>query len=449
MSVRPKEPMTQHASVIGGGISGLASAYYLAGLGLRVSLFEGEASLGGLGSTFPYRDGHLERFYHCILPNDHALIRLIERLGLESELLWRGTDMGFMYQRRVYPLNTAMDLLRFSPLSLIDRLRMGLMGIRARTGGMSPHLDQVAVTDWIKDLAGERAFEILWKPLLEAKIGDGYPGIPALWLSSRMSREKNTKREVKGCLKGGYRSLIDGLEQALQESGVSIRLRTRVQAIERDGERMALRLSDGSREGFDLVVSTSPLVQFQQMTRGLGLDAGIASLGLDYQGVVSGVFLLEKPLSRFYWMPLVDSGATAQGVIEMSNLVPLDRSDGLYVTYLVNYLHRNSPLFQKPDDELLELYRRDLGTLFPEAGRRIVDQFLFRAPFVEPIWPLGYNQMCPPTSVIPGRLYLASTAQVYPRVNSWNSCCEVVEDMMRGLALEAAGLAPASVEAPT
>ena len=33
----------------------------------------------------------------------------------------------------------------------------------------------------------------------------------------------------------------------------------------------------------------------------------------------------------------------------------------------------------------------------------------------------------PPTSVIPGRLYLACTAQVYPRVNSWNSCCEVVE----------------------
>ncbi|MGH8602382.1 MAG: hypothetical protein ACREXR_06285 [Gammaproteobacteria bacterium] len=45
----------------------------------------------------------------------------------------------------------------------------------------------------------------MWKPLLEAKIGDGYPGIPALWLSSRMSREKNTKREIKGCLNRGYR----------------------------------------------------------------------------------------------------------------------------------------------------------------------------------------------------------------------------------------------------
>lgn len=437
--------MTRHAAVIGGGISGLASAYYLASLGFRVDLFEGEDQLGGLGSTFPYRDGHLERFYHCILPNDDALIRLIVRLGLEDELLWRRTDMGFMYQGKVFPLNTPMDLLRFSPLPLIDRVRMGILGIRARAGGMSPHLDQVTVMDWIKDLAGERAAELLWKPLLEAKVGDGYPGIPALWLSSRMSREKNTKREVKGCLRRGYRSLIDALEHALQNLGVTIHLRTRVEAIESDGFHMALRLDDGSRENFDVVVATSPLVQFQQMTRGLGLDPRIANLGLDYQGVVSGVFLLDKPLSRFYWMPLVDSGATAQGVIEMSNLVPLERSQGLYVTYLVNYTHRGSALFRKPDAELLELYRRDLAALFPDAGRRIVDQFLFRAPFVEPLWSLGYRQLCPPTSVIPGRLYLASTAQVYPRVNSWNSCCEVVEDMLRGLTVETA--APAEVPA--
>lgn len=427
--------MQRTAAVIGGGISGLASAFRLSRLGFRVTLLESESFLGGLGTTFPYKGGNLERFYHCILPDDDALIRIIQDLGLDSELLWRGTDMGFMYRRHVYPMNTPMDLLRFSPLSIVDRLRMGLMGIRARTHGMSPHLDNVAVADWIRGMVGSRAFEILWKPLLEAKIGDGYAGIPALWLSSRMSREKNTKREVKGCLKRGYRSLIDAFESALRRDG-EVRLNTLVEAIERDGERMALRYADGSRESFDLVVATSPLIRFQQMTKGLALDPRIADLKLDYQGVVSGVFLMEKPLSRYYWMPTVDSGATCQGVIEMSNLVPLERSNGLYVTYLVNYTHRSSEMFKKSDAELLAAYRRDLESLFPDAGRTVVDQFLFRAPFVEPIWTLGYNQLRPPTSVIPGRLYLACTAQVYPRVNSWNSCCDVVELMMSGLAAE-------------
>jgi protoporphyrinogen oxidase len=203
---------------------------------------------------------------------------------------------------------------------------------------------------------------------------------------------------------------------------------------------MLLRLEGDSTETFDMVVATSPLVQFQRMTAGLRLDPAIANLNMDYQGVVSGVFLLEKPLSRYYWMPIVDSGATCQGVVEMSNLVPLDRSQGLYVTYLVNYTHRESDLFKKTDDEMLEIYRSDLAKLFPDAGRTIVDQFIFRAPFVEPIWPLGYNSLRPPTTVVPGRLYLASTAQVYPNVNSWNSCCEVVEEMVEGLLADPAAV---------
>ena len=420
----------RHVAVIGGGISGLASAFSLADRGHRVTLIESEDYLGGLGTTFPYAGGHLERFYHCILPEDHALQRLIQAVGLGNELLWRGTDMGFMYRGKVYSLNTPKDLLSFGPLPFIDRLRMGLMGMNARRNGMDPALDHIAVDTWIRKQVGDRAFDVLWKPLLMAKIGDGYPSIPALWLSSRMAREKNTKREMKGCLQRGYRSLIDAIAEALRARKAEIRMSTRVSAIERDGDRMAIVFGDGHRESFDCVVSTLPLVAFQSMTRNLGLPASIADLKLDYQGVVCGVFLMEKPLSRYYWMPFVDSGATAQGVIEMSNLVPLDRSNGLHVTYLINYTHRNSDMFKLSDEELLGRYRRDLERLFPDAGRTVKDQFLFRAPFVEPIWTLGYDTARPPASVLPGRLYLSCTAQVYPRVNSWNSCCEVVEGMM-------------------
>uniref|UniRef100_A0A832MLT6 Oxidoreductase n=1 Tax=Eiseniibacteriota bacterium TaxID=2212470 RepID=A0A832MLT6_UNCEI len=430
--------MSRTAAVIGGGISGLASAVRLTGLGLNVTLFEGEDHLGGLGTTFPFRDGHLERFYHCVLPNDDALIAHIRELGLEGDLLWRGTRMGFMYRGRTYPLNTPADLLRFSPLSIVERLRMGLMGIQARLSGLDPGLDGVTAETWIRGHVGDRAFEILWKPLLSAKIGDHYPALPALWLSSRMNREKNVKAEVKGCLRRGYRSLIDAFEARLRERGAAIRLRTRVAAIGREGERMTVAVEGAGTEAFDLVVATSPLPRFQHMTRGLGLPPAIADLSLDYQGVVSGVFLTRRPLSCYYWMPWVDSGATAQGAIEMSNLVPLERSHGLHVNYLVNYTHRDSALYRTPDDEMLALYQRDLERLYPEAAASVEERYLFRAPFVEPIWTVGYATRRPPTTVIPGRLYLACTAQVYPRVNSWNSCCEVVEDMMRELAPQVA-----------
>ncbi len=439
--------MALDIGIIGGGISGLASASRLSGLGHRLTLFEGDDVLGGLGTTFPYRDGHLERFYHCLLPDDHALLAHLRDLGIEREILWKHTAMGFMYQRRIWPLNTPLDLLRFGALTPIERLRMGLLGLRARAGGLDPHLDRVTAADWVRQQVGTRAFDVLWKPLLSAKIGDHYAALPALWLTSRMHREKSAPTETKGCLPGGYRSLIGAFEQRLRERGVALRMRTRVRAIERVGERMGVRLEDGTLEVFDSVIATSPLPQFQRMTAGLGLDPKLAGLQLDYQGVMSGVFLTRQPLTRYYWMPWVDSGATSQGVIEMSNLVPLERAGGLHVNYLVNYTHRDSALFQQTDEQVLALYRRDLASLFPAAAGSVVDAFLFRAPFVEPMWTVGYRQVRPPTSVVPGRLYLVCTAQVYPRVNSWNSCCEVADEMAQGFIAETAGLAAAGARA--
>ncbi len=422
--------MQARVAVIGGGISGLASAFRLSGLGHRVTLLESESFLGGLGATFPWRDGHLEKFYHCILPDDRHLLALIAELGLGSELLWKRSRMGFMYRGRTWPMNGPLDLLRFGPLSPLERVRLGLMALAIRRDGLDPALDRVTAGDWIRRRIGERAFEVLWRPLLEAKIGDGHAGLPALWLTSRMSREKTAGPEVKGCLVRGYRSLIDAAERGVRERGADVRLGVNVRAIERDGEAMALRYADGSSERFDQVVATSPLPRFQAMTRSLRLDPAIADLELDYQGVVNSVFLLPRPLTSNYWMPIVDSGTTCQGVIEMSNLVPPERSQGLHVTYVVNYTHRSGPLFARSEDEVLAAHRADLERLFPGSTRDLAGAFVFRAPHVEPIWHLDYGRHVPPTTVIPGRLYLACTAQVYPSVNSWNSCCAVVERLV-------------------
>jgi hypothetical protein len=46
---------------------------------------------------------------------------------------------------------------------------------------------------------------------------------------------------------------------------------------------------------------------------------------------------------------------------------------------------------------------------------------VFKAPFVEPVYPLGYLDRRPAV-VVPGTsVLLATTAHVYPAVTSWNS----------------------------
>jgi hypothetical protein len=61
---------------------------------------------------------------------------------------------------------------------------------------------------------------------------------------------------------------------------------------------------------------------------------------------------------------------------------------------------------------------------------------VFRAPFVEPLYSLGYEKRKPPHELVPGRVFLANTAQIYPDVTSWNSSVGVAK-RVSNLLLEA------------
>jgi protoporphyrinogen oxidase len=421
--------VSREAAVIGGGISGLATARRLLDRGFRVTLYEGGERLGGLALDHEAHGVRFERFYHCLLPGDAALLRHVRELGLEDELRWRRTAMGFRFEGRLFSLDTPLDVLRFPPLRLRERLRLARLALEARRRGLSPELDEITAAGWVRSLVGERAFRVLWRPLLEAKIGDRYAEIPALWLSSRLHREKDGRREQKGWLRCGYRGLVDAIAEDLRGRGAVIRRGTPARSLEPDASGVTLRLADGRAVRHAAVVLTTPLPIVRRLAEPF-LPEAMTKQDLDSQGVITGVFLTRRPLSRFYWTPWVGCGTTSQGVIERSNLVPPAHTRGIHVSYLVNYAHRDGALFARSDEELAEVYRRDLERMHPEAAASVVDAFVFRAPFVEPIWQLGQRRRRPPASLVPRRLYLACTAQLYPRVNSWNSCCEVVDEVV-------------------
>ena len=416
-------------AILGGGISGLASARRLLARGHRITLYEAEERLGGLAGTFSHDGIELEKFYHCMLPTDGALLAHVAELRLGERMAWSPTDMGFRVRETTYPLNTPLDLLRFAPLRWLDRFRLGLLAVQARLFGTRPALDDITAAEFVRNTVGERAFELLWKPLLAAKIGDHYPALPALWLTTRLHREKNVSRERKGCLRGGYRTLIDTFAADLAARGATLHSKSPIQALTRVEDGMHVVFGDGRSAKHDAVLSTLPLPALQRLAANCALPPDVSGLSLDYQGVVSGVFLTERPLTPYYWAPWVDCGTTSQGLIAMSNVVPLEQTRGLHVHYLVNYTHRTSPLYALPDAEMLARYEADLIRVHPEAKGAIVGRHVFRAPFVEPMWTVGYAKRKPPHVVLPGRLYLACTAQLYPRVNSWNACCEMVDEM--------------------
>jgi protoporphyrinogen oxidase len=424
-------------AVIGGGISGLASAFRLMKQGHQVTLIEASSELGGLGNFFQYEGHCFEKFYHCMLPSDGPLLALLDELGLTDEIYWKPTTFAYADEGRIFPLNKPVDLLKFSPLSFLDRIRVGITGLYGRMV-KSTGLDEVTTAQWLEKLSGKKAFTKFWQPMLEAKFGDAWAGVPALWFWTRFNREKGeSKGECKGYIKGGYQRIVQTLRSTLEAGGTSICMNEPVTEIDLNDEGLPVITSAAGKTTFDQIVVTTPWPTFAK-TVGDTLRAAAPNIdwSIDFQGVINAVFFLRKPISRHYWLATPEARYPFDGIVETSTLTDVDDRGGVdrSVVYLTKYLHRQDARFATSDATIQGEWFASLKSLFPHLSDSDVEAcHLFRAPFVEPIYTKGFLKRRAPEVMVPGRVYLSTTVQVYPTVTSWNGSVGQVNRMMEAM----------------
>lgn len=415
--------------VVGGGIAGMGVSRLLSREGLDVRLLEAGRALGGLGACFSGPDDiPLDRFYHCILPSDRVLLDLIDEVGLSDQILTTEGGLGFIYEGKSYPLATALDLLRFKPLSFVQRIRLGLLAVTVSNDrSTDSKLDKVTAAAWIRRRVGATVADRVWDPLLRAKFGSAWDRVPALWLRGTLAREKNSEKEVKSTLSQGMMPLIHALHDDLHARGVDVRTGEPVQSVSVH-DRGVTVFTETGEYGADKVVLATPVTQAQDLLRRGGVRTHIADVPYDHQGVVCGLFLMDRPLDGYYWTAVVDSGVDFPGVIEMGVLRPPEHAGGYHIVYVTKYVHRTSEAYRADDDTTLAAFETGLKKLYPKLNDGgIRHRWVFRAPTVEPIYSPGYLDTRPPLELIPNRVYLANVHQVYPGVTSWNSSLEIAQ----------------------
>ncbi|MEU7790742.1 NAD(P)/FAD-dependent oxidoreductase [Amycolatopsis sp. NPDC049159] len=423
-----------HVVVIGGGICGLATAHRLAHRGTRVTLLEAGDQLGGLGTFFPYDDRRIERFYHCIMPSDAGLLGLLDELGLKDSVRWRKTTMGMVVAGRRYPFNSAFDLLRFSPLRLRDRLRFGLVSVLLRRLGRGRDLDALRAEDWLRGLYGDTVWDRLFAPMFGSKFGPSFGDVPALYLWQRLGRERNVA--TRGYPAGGYKVIIDAVRDSIEQAGGTVRTSTPVRRLHSAGDSSIITLDGGEVLGADHVVSTVPLPLLRRIADD-ALAARLPRTDLPYQGVVTAVFFLRRRLTGHYWTPVLRSGTEFDGVVAMSELAGTEATGGRHLVYVMRYTDRDSQLYLDDETAIAARWSAQLRGLYPDLGpEEIEDVRVFKAPFVEPVYPLGYLSQRPAVAVAGTNLLLATTAHVYPEVTSWNSSVALANDVVDRIAAE-------------
>ena len=420
---------TRHVVVVGGGICGLAAAHRLAHAGTRVTLLESSDQLGGLGTFFPIGNRWVERFYHCVMPTDASLLALLGDIGERDGIRWRPTRMGMVVDGAHYGFNSALDLLRFTPLRLRDRLRFGAVSVLLRRLGKGKDLDNLRTEDWLRKLYGDVIWSQLFAPMFGSKFGEAFGDVPALYLWQRLGRESNVA--TRGYPDGGYKAVIDALRAAIEAAGGVVRTSTPVRGVRSTPERSHVTLASGEVLEADHVVSTVPLPLLHELA-----DAELAdrlpTLSLPYQGVVNALFFLKRPLTGNYWAPVLRSGTEFDGVVEMSALSGTEAYDGRHLAYVMHYTDRTSPLYQEDSDAIAERWTRQFLDLHRGLGLTAADideVRVFKAPFVEPVYPLGFLDRRPSVEVPGTSVLLATTAHVYPDVTSWNSSVALADEV--------------------
>lgn len=419
--------------VIGGGIAGLASAHFLLRAGHVPVVIEATDQLGGLGTDFEHEGISLDRFYHVILDSDAHLRELIREVGLNDRLVWRETGMGFLVDGVLYGFNSPADLLRFQALTLPDRIRTGLGALYiTRLKRSALELDDVPAREWLVRLFGPRVFERIWDPLLRAKFGDLRDAVPAYWVWNTLNREKNGSQEVKGYLRGGYRFLAETLRAEIEARGGEVRLQNPVAALAADGRGVDIE-AGGREEHFDAVVSTLPLPLLASVARGR-LRQELSLPDLRYQGVVNVLVISRARLERFYWTAVVDRSFPFQGIVETTHVIPTEWTGGRHLTYLMNYCGASTETYARPDEVLKRQAVDGLAALYPRFRPQDVEAvYVFRAPYVEPAWTLGYLRRRPAPRIGQNRVYVCTTAQAYPRVTAWNTSVALAHETVGAL----------------
>lgn len=407
--------MGQRIAVLGAGPMGLAVAYQLARDGHTPVIFEADDRVGGMTAAFDFSGLSIERYYHFHCISDHAFLTMLDELSLSDQMRWVETKMGYWFQNRLQPWGNPIALLKFKGLSLIAKFRYGLHAFLCTKRNDWKPLDGVEATGWIRRWVGAEAWEVLWRRLFDYKFYDYTDNLSAAWIWSRIRRIGRSRyslfREKLGYLEGGSETLLQAIKRDIEANGGEVRLKSPVTKVLIDEGRVQGIELNGQVEYFDKVISTIPLPYVPQVIPDLPADILQRFNSLKNVAVVCVIVKLRKPLSENFWLNTNDPDMDIPGLVEYSNLRPLDQ----HIVYVPFYVPSEHPKFAEPDQVFIEKVKRYLERINPLLTD---DDFLelraSRYRYAQPICDPGYLDRLPSVSLPVEGLWVADTSYYYP-----------------------------------
>jgi oxygen-dependent protoporphyrinogen oxidase len=247
--------MKREVTIIGAGISGLTTAYFLFKSGVPVRIVEKQSRVGGLLGTRRTEHGLVETAANGLI-NSARLEAMCADIGVSLEPLQPQSRARYFWRGEV----------RRWPLSFGESLRLGT-GLIRNLGHWRPNAGET-LTVWGNRLLGDAAVRHALTPAMGGIYASDADVLSASLIFNRKGlglepahqngHAKAAKPSVRGTVspKGGMQELLDGLSGYLRRQGVSIELNQSAQ-IEREATTV---ICTSATQAAELLAEHSPEV---------------------------------------------------------------------------------------------------------------------------------------------------------------------------------------------
>lgn len=411
--------------IIGAGYSGLTIAKELIEKGQDVTIYERQPYVGGMVDTIEICGTKLEKYYRHIFKSDKEAIKLIKDMGLDDELIWPATKMGYLTDKNLYAFGTPISLLKFKPLNFIQKLRFGFNVIYIKLINNYKKLEKVTAEKWLKDRIGNKVYSQIWEPLLISKFGEKKDKISMAWLWGKIKlRSTSTipEGEQLGYIKGSYQKLTDKLYKYLIDNKVNIKLETNVEEIIKENDKYIIKYNETGKEEFDIIVSTIDYRNFEKLfNKYMEAEEKQKIKKVNYISARTMMIIANKSFSPFYWLNIGDNDIPFGGIIEHTNFIDKSNYNNNHIIYISNYMAKDNKLYNLSKEELLEEYMKHLTKINKEfTMENVKDYYVFDEKYAQPIIECNYSNYIMGDKLKNEKIYLCTMPQIYPEDRGMN-----------------------------
>ncbi len=406
-------------AVIGAGISGLTTAYFLKQSGLQVEIFEKNERVGGSIITVKQNGFLIDLGPNSTLETSDVLRRLISHVGLDEQKVYANDLSNNRYVVR----NGQLHALPLSPPAF---LKTKLFSWSAKLRLLKEpflrkvQVEDISLADYVRYRLGEEFLDYAINPFV-AGVYAGDPeqlSAPAAF-PKLFNLEQKYGSFIKGAIKGKKErqkrqevakdrakmfSFLQGMQvfpEALAAYlKTDLRLNHEVQTIEpaEQGFRVTFKNGNGEQqEQFDqIVVSVPTYVQSTMLSAFLKEDSALLT-HVQYPPVAV-VFMgfkredVRHPLDGFGFLVPEKEKRHILGSIFSSTIFP-ERAPENHVAFTTFVGGTRQPeQVQKSDDEITTLVLQDLDALLGVKGEPVLVK-IRRWPKAIPQYTLGYSKI--------------------------------------------------------